>query len=183
MSHLQRSMMFVAADEFNFSDQFFGIGIIEEKGETLDGFVGEATAAGLFPRQMFVENGDVVASASELFAAHGARRTTPDNRYFSHCYIFLACRKSIGWESFGGFGEPSNMDNQQAETLEKYSTENPGSSHCDVCHDVCSSTWASMGYAASRVNRGRALKKRTFGTCYVDYILHIPRHKTHPQEN
>jgi hypothetical protein len=28
--------------------------------------------------------------------------------------------------SFGGFGEPSNMDNQQAETFEEYSIENRG---------------------------------------------------------
>ena len=134
MGHFQRSVMLLAADDVDFSDQFFGVGIIEEKWETLDGFVGQAAAAGLFPRQMFIEYGDVIASAGELFAAHGARRTTPDNRYFSHCYIFLACRKSIGMRdaSFGGFGEPSNMDNQQAETLEKYSTENRSGSQCDV---------------------------------------------------
>src|SRR6202045_2337625 len=134
MGHLQRSMMLVAADDIDFSDQFFGVGIVEEKGETLDGLVGKAAAAGLFPSQMLIKNRDVIASAGELLAAHGARRTTPDNRYFSHCYIFLACRKSIGMRnaSFGGFGEPSNMDNQQAETLEKYSTENRGASHCLV---------------------------------------------------
>src|ERR1700730_976306 len=96
MSHFQRSMMLIAADEFDFSDQFFRVRIIEEKGETLDGFVSQATAAGLFPSQMLVKYGDVIASAGELFAAHGARRPTPDNRYFSHCYVFLACRKSIG---------------------------------------------------------------------------------------
>jgi hypothetical protein len=45
---------------------------------------------------MVVKNSDVIASAGKLFAAHGARRTATDNRYFSHCYIFLACRKSIG---------------------------------------------------------------------------------------
>src|ERR1700674_1364647 len=96
MGHLQRSVMFIAADELDFADQFFGVGIIEEKGKTLDGFMGKAAAAGLFPSQMLIKNGDVIASAGELFAAHGARRTTADNRYFSHCYIFLACRKSIG---------------------------------------------------------------------------------------
>ena len=35
----------------------------------------------------------------------------------------------------------SNMDNQPAETLEKYSTENPGARYRDVRHDVCSDTW------------------------------------------
>jgi hypothetical protein len=34
--------------------------------------------------------------------------------------------------SFGGFGEPSNMDNQQAETFEEYSIENRGGSQGDV---------------------------------------------------
>src|ERR1700704_650857 len=162
MSHLERSTMLIAADEFDFSDQFFRVGIIEEKRETLDGFVGQAAAAGLFPSQMFIEYGDVVASAGELFAAHGARRPTPDNRYFSHCYIFLACRKSIGMRnaSFGGFGEPSNMDNQPAETLEKYSTENPGASHCDVC----SGTWPSTSpwIRGAHHSRGKlALRTRT----------------------
>src|ERR1700676_1175039 len=107
MSHLQRSVMLFAADDVDFSDQFFGVRIIEEKWETLDGFVGQATAAGFFPSQVLIKNRDVIASAGELFAAHGARRTATDNRYFSHCYIFLACRKSIGMRkaSFGGFGE------------------------------------------------------------------------------
>src|ERR1700692_26307 len=96
MGHLQRSVMFFAADDVDFSDQFFGVGIIEEKRKTLDGLVGQAAAAGLFPSQMLIEYGDIIASTGELFAAHGARGTTTDDRFFSHCYIFLACRKSIG---------------------------------------------------------------------------------------
>src|ERR1700719_74924 len=96
MGHLQRSMMFFAADDVDFPDQFFRVGIIEEKGKTLNGLMGEAAAAGFLPSQMLVKNGDVISSLGELLAAHGARRTGTDNRYFSHCYIFLACRKSIG---------------------------------------------------------------------------------------
>src|ERR1700722_11114470 len=96
MGHLQRSMMFFAADDIDFYHQFFGVRIVEEKWKTLDGFVGQAAAAGLFPSQMLIKNGDVIASTCELLAAHSARRTTTNNRYFSHCYIFLACRKSIG---------------------------------------------------------------------------------------
>ena len=96
MGHLQRSMVLVATDNVDFFDQFFGVGIVEEKWKTLDGFVSQAAAAGLFPSQMLIKNGDVIASTGELLAAHGARRTTSDNRYFSHCYVFLACRKSIG---------------------------------------------------------------------------------------
>src|ERR1700722_5513893 len=96
MGHLQRSMMFFAADDVDFSDQFFGVGVVEEKRKTLNGLMGQAAAAGLFPSQVLIKNGDVISSAGELLAPYGARRTTTDNRYFSHCYIFLACRKSIG---------------------------------------------------------------------------------------
>src|ERR1700730_9540493 len=108
MGHLKRSMMLIAADDIDFADQFFGVGIIQEKREALNGLVGQATTAGLFPSQMLIKNCDVIARAGELLAAHRTRRTTADNRYFSHCYIFLACRKSIGMRkaSFGGFGEP-----------------------------------------------------------------------------
>lgn len=40
--------------------------------------------------------------------------------------IHRAGKHSVGLVSL------SNMDNQQAETLEKYSTENPGAGQCDV---------------------------------------------------
>jgi hypothetical protein len=121
--------------------------------------MGESAAAGLFPGQMFIEYGDVIASTGELFPAHGAGRTTTDNRYFSHCYIFLACRKSIGMRnaSFGGFGEPSNMDNQQAETFEEYSIENRGGSQWHVRFCICSGHLGIDGFC-----RSRNLKERTF---------------------
>src|ERR1700675_3176637 len=63
-------------------------------------------------------------------------------------------RHSVGLVSL------SNMDNQQAETLEKYSTENPDASH----GDVCSGTWPSTSpwIRSAHHSRGKlALRTRT----------------------
>jgi hypothetical protein len=59
--------------------------------------------------------------------------------------------------SFGGFGEPSNMDNQQAETFEEYSIENQGGSQGDVLFGTARNTWVIDGFC-----RSRNLKERTF---------------------
>lgn len=50
----------------------------------LDGFVGEAAAAGLFPGEMLVEDGDGVAGAGQLFAAERAGGAAADDCDFSH---------------------------------------------------------------------------------------------------
>jgi hypothetical protein len=81
MRKLQVGALIVAADEFDAADKFFGIRIVEQEREALDGFVGEATAARLLPSEAFIKNLDFVSCAGELLAAHRARRSAADDCY------------------------------------------------------------------------------------------------------
>src|SRR5882724_12520707 len=84
VAHFEFGALLVAGDELDGVDQFFWIGIVEKKREALNGFVGEAAAAGFLPREMLVKNVDGVAGAGELFATHCSGRTAADNYDFSH---------------------------------------------------------------------------------------------------
>jgi hypothetical protein len=59
--------------------------------------------------------------------------------------IHRAGKHSVGLVSL------SNMDNQQAETLEKYSTENPGAGQRDVRFGTCSGTPPGFGPVMTHV--------------------------------
>src|SRR6266436_9585220 len=84
IAHFEFGALFVAGDELDGVNQFFWIGIVEEKRKALNGFVSEAAAAGFLPREMLVKNIDGVAGAGELFATHCSGRTAADNYDFSH---------------------------------------------------------------------------------------------------
>ena len=58
--------------------------VLEKKRIALRGFVGEASAAGLFPGQVFIEEIDGMTRQSELLAAHSAGRTATDNDIVRH---------------------------------------------------------------------------------------------------
>jgi hypothetical protein len=59
--------------------------------------------------------------------------------------IHRAGKHSVGLVSL------SNMDNQQAETLEKYNTENPGAGECDVRFGTRSGTPSGFGPVMTHV--------------------------------
>ena len=125
--------MLFAADQLDGIHQFLGIGIIEQEGETLNRFVGQAAAAGFFPRQMLVKKVDLVARARELFTAHRAGRSAADDRYLSHGRVSLRAFNSVpgrGNPVLSSFSDGSQGDgplgegkDHQAKPGLEYSTE------------------------------------------------------------
>ena len=95
MRHFQRGALIVAADELDRMNQFFGIRIIQQEREALDGFMGQSAAAGLFPCQVLVKNMDFVPRARELLTAHRAGRSAADDRYLCHDRISLMASKPV----------------------------------------------------------------------------------------
>jgi hypothetical protein len=100
MLQCQRSARVFRADDFDFLNELFGQRIIEQKRKALRGFVRQATATGLFPGEVLIENVHGVAGASELLAAHGARRAPTDNDIVCHLVTkssFVAISVQEGW--------------------------------------------------------------------------------------
>src|SRR5215472_15559136 len=71
MRHIERGTLLVAGDEFDGMNQLLGIAVFQQERKTLDGFVGETAATGLFPGEMFVKDLDGVPCARKLRSAHG----------------------------------------------------------------------------------------------------------------
>ena len=90
MTHVESHALPDAADELDGADELLGIRIVEEKRETLDGFVGQAAAAGLFPGEMLVKNTDAMPGARKLLAAHGAGWAAADDGNFRHLRVSLS---------------------------------------------------------------------------------------------
>ena len=84
MAHLELRAMAAAGNQFRCADNFLGLGRIEQEGIGFDGFVGQAAAAGLFPRETLVVNGDLKARAGQPLAAERTGRTAADDGYFFH---------------------------------------------------------------------------------------------------
>src|ERR1700739_1486455 len=117
IAHFELGALFVAGDELDRVNQLFGIRIVEQKREALDGFMSEAAAAGFLPRQMLVKDIDGVAGAGQLLAAHGAGRTAAYDYDFSH-QVSLAKVRPFETKS------SSDGENRQDKTSQEYSTEN-----------------------------------------------------------
>ena len=79
--------MFLAADEVDGMNQLFGIRIVEQEREALDGFVGESAAAGFFPGEVLVKEIYFVTGAGELLAAHCAGGPAANNCNFGHTCV------------------------------------------------------------------------------------------------
>src|SRR4029077_11260651 len=130
MAHIQHHALLVAADQLDRAHQFFGIRIIQEKREALDGFMGQPAAARFFPRQVLVKNMDAVPGVRQLLATHRSGWPATDNRNLCHVLVarrgpaFAPCAricrpKTLSVQrAFSGDGEY-----HQAESSEKYSTE------------------------------------------------------------
>ena len=84
MRHLESRAVLLAADELDGMNEFFRIGIVEQKREALNGFVRQSAAAGFFPRQVFVEKIYFVPRARELLTAHCAGGPAANDCNFRH---------------------------------------------------------------------------------------------------
>jgi hypothetical protein len=84
MSHVESGAVPGAGNEFRGADEFFGAGTVEKEGIGLDGFVREAAAAGLFPGEALIVEGDFEAGGGEALAANGASRTTSNDGDLIH---------------------------------------------------------------------------------------------------
>src|SRR5690242_18676496 len=89
MRHLERCAMFLAADELDGVNELLGIRIVEQERETLDGFVGESAAAGLFPCEVLVKKVYFVTRKSELLATHCAGGPAANDCNFGHSVLSL----------------------------------------------------------------------------------------------
>ena len=87
--HFEDGAMFLAANELDGVNELLGIRIVEQERETLDGFVGESAAAGLFPREMLVKKIHFVTGASELLATHCAGGSAANDCNFGHSLLSL----------------------------------------------------------------------------------------------
>ena len=80
----------------------------------------EAAAAGLFPREVFVEDANGMTGAGQLFATHCAGRSAADDYDFSH-------EVSLGnADLYPGAKSSGDGENREGKTRKKYSTENCG---------------------------------------------------------
>src|SRR5215467_12822403 len=95
MRHFERRPMLVAADQLNGMNELLWIGILEQKREALDGFVGESAAAGLFPGEVLVKNCYFVTRAGELLAAHCPGGPAANDCNFGHSR-FLRTLRAFG---------------------------------------------------------------------------------------
>src|SRR5260370_7363158 len=95
MRHFQRGVVIFAADQLDGIYEFFWIRIIKQEREALDGFVRQTAAAWFLPCQMLVKKVDLVARARELFTAHRARRSSPDDSYLAHDRVSLIATHSL----------------------------------------------------------------------------------------
>src|SRR5258708_33946725 len=67
IAHFEFGALFIAGDELDGMNQFFWLGIVEEKRKKLNGFMSEAAAARFLPREMIVKKIDSVPGACECF--------------------------------------------------------------------------------------------------------------------
>ena len=104
MGHFEGCLMLFAANQLHRMNQFLGVGIVQQEREALNGFVRQAAAARFFPRQVLVEQIDLVPRARQLFTAHCAGRPTADDRYLSH-----GCDSLRSSNSAPGRGNPVNL--------------------------------------------------------------------------
>jgi hypothetical protein len=89
MRHFEGGAMFLAAYKFDGMNELFGIRIVEQEREALDGFVCESSAAGLFPGEVLVKKMDFVTGASELLATHCAGGPAANDCNFGHSVLSL----------------------------------------------------------------------------------------------
>src|SRR5882762_3423084 len=133
VGHFERCVLLLAADQLDGIYQFFGIGIIKQEREALNGFVGQSAATGFFPSQVLIKKINLVARAPELLTAHCAGRSAADDCYMGHGRVSLrafsrvrargtSVMRSLGDWSYrdGALGE--GKDHQAKARLE-YSTE------------------------------------------------------------
>src|SRR5262249_1540495 len=71
MRHVERGALLIAGNQLDGVNEFLGISVFEQKREALNGFVGEAAAARLFPGEMLVKDFYRVTCAGKFRAAHG----------------------------------------------------------------------------------------------------------------
>ena len=83
-AHLEPRAMPAAGNQLRGTHDFLGMGAVEQERVRLDGFMGEAAAAGLFPRQALVVDCYVKTLAREAFAAQRAGGSASDNRDVFH---------------------------------------------------------------------------------------------------
>src|SRR6266446_6032716 len=102
MAHIQHHALLVAADQLDRTHQLFGIGIIEEKREALDGFMGQPPAARLFPGQVLVKNVDAVSGARQLLATHRSGWPATDDCNLCHVLISGQGPHSLPAREFAG---------------------------------------------------------------------------------
>ena len=96
MRHFECGAMFLTADEFDGVNQLFWIGIVEQKREALDGFVGESAAAGFFPGEVLVKKIYFVTGAGQLLATHCTGRPAANDCNFSHNVLFAQPTSFLG---------------------------------------------------------------------------------------
>jgi hypothetical protein len=65
----------LARDQFDLLNDLFGVGAIEQKRILYEGFMSEASAAGLFPGKVLIEKRDFETGRSEPFGAQSSRRS------------------------------------------------------------------------------------------------------------
>jgi len=70
VAHFEPGALLIAGDELDGVNEFFGIRIVEQERKALNGLMREAAAAGLFPREVFVEDANGMTGAGQLFATH-----------------------------------------------------------------------------------------------------------------
>ena len=108
VGHFERGMLLLAADQLDGIHQFFGIGIIKQEREALNGFVRQSAATGFFPSQVLIKKMNLVARARELLTAHCAGRSAADDCYLGHSCVSLSAINSVpargtpAVSSFGG---------------------------------------------------------------------------------
>ena len=84
MAHFESRAMAAAGNQFGGADDFFGLRGIEQEGIGFDGFVSQAAAAGLFPREALVEDRHLKSGAGQTLAAERTGRTSSDDGDFFH---------------------------------------------------------------------------------------------------
>src|ERR671923_478855 len=136
MGHFEGGVMLLAADELDGVDELFGIGIVEQEREALDGFVSESSAAGFLPGEMLVKKIYLVAGSRELLATHSAGGPAAYDCNFGHrSFVIPVCvlslrtmppgpvMRELETKAFQNATPLGDGEDHQAETSEEYSTE------------------------------------------------------------
>jgi hypothetical protein len=118
-------------------NELLGIRIVEQEREALDGFVGKAATAGLFPGEVLVKKIYFVTGTRELLAAHCAGGPSANDCNFGHSVLSLyrsraqsdaqhasgPVMKEIRERAFEERHPLGDGEDHQAKTSEEYSTE------------------------------------------------------------